>query len=172
MFRKVLIGLMATLVTGFACAGALSNYLTNKIIDWGWRGATFVPATVQYIALSTVSGSAALCGNGSSEPSGGSYARIPIPATGTLSLTSGFSGTGNSTQTAASNGTSGATFNLQTITFANPTGNWGTIVEFCVFDAITSGNLLWRASLTTSKTVNSGDAAPSFAIGSLSETIN
>lgn len=32
---------------------------------------------------------------------------------------------------------------------------------------VTGGNLLYYADLTTSKTINSGDAAPSFAAGAL-----
>ncbi len=57
--------------------------------------------------------------------------------------------------------------NNASITFPSPTANWGTISEVCVFDASTSGNLLFRTSLTVSKTVNNGDAAPSFAAAAL-----
>jgi hypothetical protein len=42
----------------------------------------------------------------------------------------------------------------------------------CVFDASSSGNLLFRTALTTPKTVNNGDAAPSFAAGALTFTID
>jgi hypothetical protein len=42
----------------------------------------------------------------------------------------------------------------------------------CVFDASTSGNLLFRTALTVSKTVNNGDAAPSFAAAALTFQID
>jgi len=51
-------------------------------------------------------------------------------------------------------------------------GNWGTVTEFCVFDAATSGNLLFRATLQTPQTISNGAAAPSFAISALTWTIN
>ena len=34
-----------------------------------------------------------------------------------------------------------------------------------MFDAASAGNLLWRVALTTGKTINNGDSAPSFAAG-------
>jgi hypothetical protein len=36
-------------------------------------------------------------------------------------------------------------------------GNWGTITHIGIYDASTSGNLLFHASLTASKTINDGD---------------
>jgi hypothetical protein len=36
-----------------------------------------------------------------------------------------------------------------------------------MFDASTSGNLLFHGALTASKTINDGDAAPTFPAGSL-----
>lgn len=91
---------------------------------------------------------------------GGSYARVAV----TSSLAN-WAGTQSAGSTTASTGTSGTISNNAAITFPAPTANWGTVVEYCVFDASTSGNLLFRAALTTSKTINNGDAAPSFAAG-------
>jgi hypothetical protein len=146
-----------------AHAGAMSNYLQNKVIDWLLRGQTFTPPTTVYVALDTTSGAAASCGT---EVTGGSYARVAISS----SLTN-WAGTQGSGTTAASSGTTGQTSNNATITFPAPTANWGSVVGFCVFDASSGGDLLLYAPLTTSKTVNSGDAAPSFAASALTYTL-
>lgn len=151
----LVIGLM--LASSLVQAAAMSDYLENKVIDWLLRGQTFTaPATVYY-ALATSSGSDSACGT---EVSTGSYARVAV----TSSLAN-WAGTQSAGSTSASSGTGGTTSNNAAVTFPTPTANWGTIVEFCVFDASTSGNLLFRTALTVSKTVNNGDAAPSFAIG-------
>lgn len=169
LFRKGFVSIVAALVVGMAAtapasAGAMSNYLTNKVVDWIIRGQTYTVPTAQFVALATTAGSSAACGT---EVSGGAYARVSV----TSGLTA-WAGTQGAGTTAVSSGTSGQTSNNATITFPAPTANWGTIVEFCVFDASTGGNLLWRASLTTSKSVNNGDAAPSFAAAALTWTFN
>lgn len=145
-------------------AGAMSNYLVNKDIDYILRAQTFTAPTTAYIGLATTTGSAAACGT---EVATGSYARVAV----TSSLAN-WAGTQSAGSTTASSGTSGQTSNNAAITFPAPTANWGTITSFCMFDASTSGNLLLQAALTTSKTVNNGDAAPSFAIAALTWTIS
>lgn len=171
-FRKSLLSAVAA-VAVFALAGlapqpaeagALSNFLTNKLIDFVMRGQAYTAPTTVYVALATSTGSAAACGT---EVAYTGYARVAV----TSSLTN-WSGTQGATTTAVSSGTSGQTSNNATITFPAPTSGPNTVTEFCVFDAATSGNLLWRAALTTSKTLNNGDAAPSFAISALSWTVN
>ncbi len=155
--KNFIAGLLMLAFTSAVQAGALSDYLENKIVDAMLRGQTYtMPATV-YFALATSSGSDAACGT---EVSGGSYARVAV--TSSLANWAGTQSTGSTT---ASTGTSGTTSNNTTITFPAPTANWGSVVEYCVFDASTSGNLLWRTSLTVSKTINNGDSAPSFAAG-------
>lgn len=69
--------------------------------------------------------------------------------------------------------TSGIFTNAGTITFPAPTGNWGVVTHFGVWDSATygAGNLLFYGALTTPKTINNGDAAPSFAATALSLTI-
>jgi hypothetical protein len=58
----------------------------------------------------------------------------------------------------------GRTTNSAAITFPTPTANWGVIVGMGILlDAVLS---LYGA-LGTSKTVNNGDAAPSFPVGTL-----
>lgn len=149
--------LFVGLFAGQAQAGAMSDYWENKVVDLLFRGQTYTVPATHYYALATTSGSDSACGT---EVSGGSYSRVAV----TPSLTA-YAGTQSAGSTTASTGTGGTTSNNATITFPAPTANWGTVVEYCVFDASSGGNLLWRAALTTSKTINNGDSAPSFAAG-------
>ncbi|MGE0289679.1 MAG: hypothetical protein AB7I42_25685 [Bradyrhizobium sp.] len=164
MKRFLLTTLLLLAAVGSASAASLSNYLENKLIDALVRNTSYTMPTTVYVGLATTSGSDAACGT---EVSGGSYARVSV-----TSSTSNWAGTQSAGSTSASSGTGGTTSNNNAITFPSPTGDWGTVVEFCVFDASTSGNLLWRAALTTNKTINNGDAAPSFAAGALTLQID
>ena len=138
---------------------ALSNYLQNKLLDWMLRGQTYTaPATV-YVGLMTTNENPAA---GGVEVTGGSYARVAVS-----SSLANWAGTQAAGSTVASSGTSGTTSNNGTITFPAPTAAWGSIVGMGVFDAASAGNLLFFAPLTTSKTVNNGDPAPSFAAAQL-----
>ena len=56
------------------------------------------------------------------------------------------------------------------ITFPTPSGDWGTISHFSAWTASTSGDMLFKGSLTTPKTVNNGDPAPAFGAGALQIT--
>lgn len=169
LFRKLAIATVATLavLTSFApqqaSAAAMSNYLQNHFIDFLLRGQTFTAPSTVFIALVTTASSASACGT---EVTGGSYARVSV----TSSLAN-WAGTQSAGSTTASSGTSGQTSNNGAITFPAPTANWGTIVGFCVMDASSGGNLLFFAPLTVNKTVNNGDAAPSFAAAALTYTI-
>lgn len=90
---------------------------------------------------------------GGTEVSGGSYAQVTRNAL-------------DANWTAASS-TNGLTDNAAAITFPTPTANWGVITHYGIlFDAVLS----IYGTLTTPKTVNNGDAAPSFAIGALTIT--
>ena len=136
---------------------ALSDYLENKIIDWLLRGQTFTPPATVYVGLLTVAPSDA---GGGTEVTGGSYTRVAV-----ASSLANWAGSQSAGSTTASSGTGGTTSNNAAVTFPAPTANWGTVVAFGVYDASSAGNLLFYASLTTSKTINTGDAAPSFAAG-------
>lgn len=59
--------------------------------------------------------------------------------------------------------------NTADIQFATPTANWGTIVGAGLYNSDVGGtdNLLFVASLTTSKVVNAGDGAPKILAGQL-----
>lgn len=138
---------------------AKTDYLENKLIDHVFRGQNYTPPATLHIGLFTVAPTDAV---GGTEVSGGGYARVAV----TSSLAN-WAGTQSAGSTTASNGTSGTTSNNAAITFPAPTANWGTVVAFGIFDAATGGNLLVYANLTVNKTINNGDAAPSFAPGAL-----
>lgn len=139
-----------------------SDYLENKFIDWLLRGQSFTAPTDVWIGLYTATPSDA---GGGTEVTGGSYARVQVS-----SSLANWAGTQSAGSTSASSGTGGQTSNNNAITFPSPTANWGTVTHFGVFDASTSGNLLYWAALNASKTVNNGDAAPSFVAGALTIT--
>lgn len=142
---------------------ALSDYLENKLIDHILRGQSLTAPANVWIALFTAAPNDA---GGGTEVSGGSYARAQV-----ASSLANWAGTQGAGTTTASSGTGGQTSNNGAITFPAPTANWGTITHFGVFDASFGGNLLFHGTLSQSKTVNNGDAAPSFQAGQLTFTL-
>lgn len=143
-------------------AGAMSDYLENKIIDHIFRGVTYTLPSQISIGLTTVEANDA---GFMVEVSGGAYARVN--ATPSLAAWSSTFAAGS--VTASSNGNSGTTYNANTLTFPAPVGaNWGVVNSFAIFDSYTGGNLLFHGALTTPKTINNGDAAPSFSAAALS----
>lgn len=142
---------------------AASNYLENKLIDWFLRNQTFTPPATVYVALFTAAPSDS---GGGTEVSGGSYARVAVS-----SSLANWAGTQSAGSTTASTGTGGQTSNNNAITFPTPSANWGSVTHFGIFDASTSGNLLFHAALDNAKTINNGDPAPSFAAGTLVLTV-
>lgn len=130
-----------------------SNFLEDAILNHVLRGVAFPTlAGSVYVALHTADPTDAGTGT---EVTGGSYARVAVSrGTGSWAAPSDNSGSQRTSNSAA-------------ITFAAPTANWGTITHVAIWDASTSGNLLYRQALTTNRTVNNGDQAPSFAIGAL-----
>jgi hypothetical protein len=144
-------------------AASASNFLINKILDFVLRGQAYAPPATVYAGLTISAGSQAGPGT---EVIGGSYTRVPI----TSNLVN-WAATQGATTTAVSSGTSGQTSNNATITFPAPTANWGTVIEVCIFDAPTGGNMLFRAPLSVSQTITNGAAASSFAVSALTWTI-
>jgi hypothetical protein len=130
-----------------------SNYLEGKVLDEVLGGVAFTaPATV-YVGLYTAAPTDA---GGGTEVTGGSYARAAV--------------TNNATNWPAASGTPRVKANGTAITFPVPSANWGTVTHFGIFDAATTGNLLFWVALTASKVINNGDGAPSFAVGALTVT--
>lgn len=124
----------------------MSNYLENALINATLRNTSYTsPATV-YVGLHTADPTDA--GSGT-EVSGGSYART--------SVTFGSPSNGTSTNSAA-------------VEFPQATGSWGTVSHIGIWDASSTGNLLYHTALDTSKTIETGDIFK-IASGSLSVTL-
>ena len=124
----------------------ISNYLENALINGTLRATTFTaPATV-YISLHTADPTDA--GSGT-EVSGGSYIRQ------------------SATFAAPSNGASASNAD---VTFPQATGNWGTIGWIGIWDAQTTGNMLYHTALDASKAIDTGDIFK-IASGSLTVTL-
>jgi hypothetical protein len=124
----------------------MSNYLENALVNVTLRGTAFTAISTPYVALFTSDPTDAGTGT---EVSGGSYAR--------QSATFG----------APSNGASVTTAD---ITFPTATASWGTVGWIGIYDASTSGNLLYHTPLDTSKTIDTGDIFK-ISSGNLSVTL-
>jgi hypothetical protein len=128
---------------------AMSDFTELNFMMHIFRTGTWAKPGALWVSLHT--GSLADDGTGT-EVSGGSYGRIqrdPLDANWSYS------------------GVGGVITNVADIQFASPTADWGLIIWAGVWDAATVGNLLGRAQLGSSKTVNNGDAAPLFPAGTL-----
>lgn len=112
---------------------AMSNYLENALINATLRNTSYTSPSTVYVALFTSDPTDA--GSGT-ECSGGAYVR--------QSATFG----------APSDGASSISADVE---FPQATGAWGTITHFGIFDASSSGNLLYHGALTASKTIATGD---------------
>lgn len=154
---------VASVVSVPAQAGALSDYLENKLIDHVFRGQAYSAPITVYVELYTSACSDAARGT---EVAGGSYARASLAA----SLVN-WAGTQAAGSTTASSGTGGTTSNNAAISFATPSAGWGLVTHVGLSDASTAGNMLICIALTTAKTINSGDTV-SFPIASLTNQID
>jgi hypothetical protein len=163
MFVVALLALAAAVTPRAAQSQTFSDYLENKLVDHIFRGQSLTaPATI-YVGLSTTACSDSSFGT---EVSGNGYARVAV-----TSALANWAGTQSAGSTTASTGTGGQTSNNAAISFTTPTGSgWGTVTHWHLSDASSSGNLLFCAALTSSKTINAGDTV-SFAIGALTVTL-
>ena len=127
---------------------ALSDYSEKLLLDWLMTAGSATRPTAWYVALYTAAPSDA---GGGTEVSGNGYSRQAV----TFDEASSPAGT---------------TSNTNTVSFTAAGGSWGTVTHIGIFDADTSGNLLWHGALTASKDVGDGDTLQ-FEIGNLDLTI-
>lgn len=130
-----------------------SDYLETTVLNSVLRGVAFPAVTGStYVSLHTADPTDAASG---AEVSGGAYARVAVSrATGSWTAP-------------ADNAGSQSTNNVAAVTFPSPTANWGTVTHFGVWDAATTGNMLYSGALTTSRNILNGDSAPSFAAAAM-----
>ena len=124
----------------------ISNYLENALINATLRNTTFTSPAVVYVSLHTADPTDAGTGT---EVSGGSYIR--------QSATFGAPSNGVSTTTAD-------------ISYPQATASYGTVGWIGIWDAQTSGNMLYHTALDTSKAIDTGDIFK-IASGSLTVTL-
>lgn len=138
-------------------AGSLSDYAEKKVLDLLFGNTAFSLAGPLYLALLTDSNTQAQRDAGTvTEVAGGSYARVSI--------------TQNTTNWPNASGTTATKASGAAFTFPSPTGNWGTVTAWAIYDASSGGNLIIHGDLASSRSILSGDGAPSFASGQLSIT--
>ena len=109
-----------------------SDYLEAAVLDAVLRNTSYTSPSTVYLGLYTT---APGDDNSGTEVSGGSYAR----------------------QSCAFSRTAGVGSNTSAVEWPTATGSWGTITHIGVLDASTSGNLLYHASLSSSKAITTGD---------------
>ena len=140
---------------------AMSDFLENKLVDHLLRGTAYTAPGTLYVALYTTATTDA--GAGTEVPLTNNYSRASVVSSGSAWANTQASGTG------VSSGTGGVTSNSAAITFAVPSGSWGTITNFGILSAATGGDLLFHGALTVQQTVNTGNTV-SFAAGALQIT--
>lgn len=127
---------------------ALSDYAEKLLLDWMMTTGSATRPTAWYVGLFTAAPSDS---GGGTEVSGSGYAREAVTF-------------------AAASTPGGTTSNTGDVSFTASGGDWGTITHIGIFDASTSGNLLWHGSMTASKVVNDGDTLQ-FSTGNIDLTI-
>lgn len=126
---------------------AFTDFLENELLDHAFRNSTWTPPATVYVGLTTTTPTDSA---GGTEVSGNNYARAAV----TFGAASG-----------------GAISNSGAVTFNVPSGSWGTVTHFELWDASTTGNRLAWGALSASRTPGSGDTVQ-FAIGDLDVTLN
>lgn len=137
--------------------GGISTFLAHELLDHAFNNASYSrPDT--YAGLWTSALADGSDGDTAGEVSGGSYARELIDENGGSSPTWGTVSAGT-----------GTISNAAEVAFTEATASWGTVSYMGIFDALTSGNLLFYADITD-QAVASGDTA-SFPTGDIDITM-
>ena len=113
----------------------MSDYLEVKLLNLTLNGSAFTAVNNPYVSLHTANPTDAGTGT---EVSGGSYARTAASF-------------------ATASGTSGLVATDADITFPTATASWGNVGWIGLWDAASSGNMLYHTALDASKTIDSGD---------------
>ncbi len=128
--------------------GFLTEFVNNKVLDCFFGGVPIETPKALYVGLSLTR---AYKGGYTSEPAGGSYARVALPN----DLGSFLSAS------------SGAKTNAVSIRFPTPSAAWGAISSVFIADAPTGGNVLAMADISEPRAIESGDSPPTIAVNSL-----
>jgi len=113
---------------------SFSNFLETEILDHVFAGAAYTAPSTHYLALYTAA---------PSETGGGT--EVTTSSTAYARQSVAFTTTGNTTS------------NNAAVEFPTATATFGTVTHVGVFDASTGGNLMAYATLSSSKTIDTGD---------------
>ena len=113
----------------------MSDYLEVKLLNLTLNGTAFSAVNNPYVSLHTADPTDAGTGT---EVSGGNYARV----------TASF---------ATASGTSGKVATDADVTFPTATASFGTVGWIGLWDASSSGNMLYHTALDAAKTIDTGD---------------
>jgi hypothetical protein len=136
----------------------MSDYLEKALLDHILGNTAYsAPATV-YLALFTDSNTATQRDAGTvTEVSGNNYSRKAV--------------TNNTTNWPNASGTLASKSLGVAQTFATPSGSWGTVTAYGVYDASTAGNLLFWADLDVPQAIVSGNTVQ-FGVSGISITLD
>jgi hypothetical protein len=113
---------------------SFSNFLETEILDHVFAGAAYTAPSTHYLALYTAA---------PGETGGGT--EVTTSGTAYVRKAVAFTTTGNTTSNTAS------------VEFPTATASFGTVTHVGVFDAVSSGNLMAYATLSSSKAIATGD---------------
>lgn len=136
----------------------ITNYAANRVLQaLCGKASSITLGQTAYVGLSTTTPTAA--GGNVTEPSGNGYSRVML---------------GNCSQSYTQKmGTpsGGAVSNTEIIYCTEATGAWGTITHFCIYDALTGGNLLAYGALTTA-IIPTANTIPIIRVGELNISLS
>ena len=113
----------------------MSDFLEVTLLNLSLNGTSWAGMNNPYISLHTADPTDAGTGT---EVTGGSYARV-------------------ASSFAVASGTSGVVASDADATFPTATAGWGTVGWIGLWDASSSGNMLYHSALDAAKTIDSGD---------------
>lgn len=113
---------------------SFSNTHENKVLTWTFTADAVTRPTAWYLALFTTDPAEDASGTEVST-SGTAYARQTVA----------FTVTGNTATNSAA------------VEFPTATASYGTVTHVAVFDAVTAGNMIAYAALSSSKSIDTGD---------------
>ena len=113
---------------------SFSNFLETEILDHVFAGAAYTAPSTHYLALYTAA---------PGETGGGT--EVTTSGTAYVRKAVAFTTTGNTTSNSAA------------VEYPTATASFGTVTHVGVFDALTSGNLMAYATLSSSKAIDAGD---------------
>ena len=132
---------------------AMSDYLEDILLEMVLNSVVYSEPAAVYISLHT--GSPADANDGANEVSTGGGSLYARQASGVWTVS----------------GVATKATNAAEVTFPVAGASWGTVSHIGIYDAATTGNLLFHGALTASKVVNVDDQVE-FPIASLGVTLD